>query len=662
MIGRVTTASSPARDPRQRSFRIAVIAASVLAATVGSLALATRDSGEKETTRGVTATLRVRGQPGSVVAGDGALWVALADARAPIRDRPLLRLDLASGAEQRNIPLGGQASYLMHADARLIASVQHVGGAGSGPSLIVALDWRTGRALVRRQFAGAIGPLALDGTDIWALQVRPAALLRLDARTLTQKDAPLALSRGRGLGLAVGAGYVWVTAADAGEVLRIDPSTRAITRLHVGGSPVGITFAGGAVWYSDRERGIVGRIEPRGLRPVGDPIDVGAEPSRLEAAGSLLFVGHGTRGTVTRIDLRTGRKVGPPIRFAPPAKAVPGVAMAPSGTSVWVSSFASNTLSRISSTAGGAPSPPAAVSRGPETPKGAAALPRGAKVVARIAVPPGGGAFVVGEGAVWAMSDATSTMVRIDPERNAVVARIDVAPGGAAAAGAGAVWLSHPADDTISRIDPRTNKVSATIHVGPRPEGVAVSRNAVWVANADGPSVARIDPATNHVVATIRVGPSAACCAEHMGLIAAHGVVWVAVPNANRLVRIDPATNTVTATVRLPYPPCGFLAAGDARTIWSAGGGCADLVARIDARTKSVTAKLAEPHPVGLALAFGTVWVAVLGSTNVDRLDPRTGRLVARLRVGGVPVRLGVGFGSVWVNDDGNAVVRIRPR
>lgn len=223
MIGRVNTASSPARDPRQRSFRIAVIAASVVAATVGSLWLATRDSGEKETTRGVTATLRVRGQPGSLVAGDGALWVALADARPPIRDRPLLRLDLASGAEQRNVLVGGQASYLMHAGARLIASVQHVGGAGSGPSLVVALDWRTGRALVRRQFAGAIGPLALDGRDIWALQVRPAALLRLDARTLTQKAAPLALSRGRGLGLAVGASYAWVTAADAGDVLRIDP-------------------------------------------------------------------------------------------------------------------------------------------------------------------------------------------------------------------------------------------------------------------------------------------------------------------------------------------------------------------------------------------------------------------------------------------------------
>jgi streptogramin lyase len=65
---------------------------------------------------------------------------------------------------------------------------------------------------------------------------------------------------------------------------------------------------------------------------------------------------------------------------------------------------------------------------------------------------------------------------------------------------------------------------------------------------------------------------------------------------------------------------------------------------------------------VGLALAFGSVWVAVLGSANVDQIDPRTGRLVARLRVGGIPVRLAVGFGSVWVNDDTGSVLRIQPQ
>jgi streptogramin lyase len=94
---------------------------------------------------------------------------------------------------------------------------------------------------------------------------------------------------------------------------------------------------------------------------------------------------------------------------------------------------------------------------------------------------------------------------------------------------------------------------------------------------------------------------------------------------------------------------------------WSAGASCTDAVARIDPRAKRVTAELPESHPVGVALAFGSLWVAVFGSGDVDRIDPRTGQVVARRHVGGWPVRLGVGFGSIWVNDDNGRVLRIRP-
>jgi len=295
------------------------------------------------------------------------------------------------------------------------------------------------------------------------------------------------------------------------------------------------------------------------------------------------------------------------------------------------------------------------------------ALPAGGKVVARIrvgrAVPPvrAGGALAVGEGAVWAMSNSQATLMRIDPARNAVVARIkEVYPPETVAAGDGAVWLSNPSDDTVTRIDTSTNKVTATIQVGPSPEGIAVSPGAVWVVTAGGPSVSRIDPATNRVVATIRVGPKRACCAEHMSVIASPRAVWVAVPYGNRLVRIDPATNRVVATAALDYEPCGYLAA-DRTGVWSSGCG-PGVVARVDARTNELTAQVPEVHPVGLEVAFGSVWVADSGSGNVDQIDPRTGRLVARLHVSGLIVRLGAAFGSIWVNDDFGRVLRIKPQ
>jgi YVTN family beta-propeller protein len=641
-------------------FRITVIVASIAAAIVGSVLLATRGTGDHATTRGVAVTLRVPDHPGSVAAGPDALWFALADAQPPIRDRPLLRLDLASGAIQRSLLMGGQTRYLLHDGNRLLVSTEHVGGDGSGPSVVTALDWRSGRVLVRRRFPGPIGSLARAGEDVWALQVRPGTLLRLDPVTLAPTAAPLRLSNGRALGLAAGLGYIWATVTDTGDIVRVDPARRTIKRVHVGGSPLGIVVAGGSVWVADSERGEVVRRESQTLGTVGQPIHVGADPAGMETAGRYLFVGDANGGTVTRIDFVSGKRTGSPIRIAEAATDAPAFAFAPSGRSVWVSSFASNTLTRISATPSAAPARAVTASSSVPPSKAALALPRAGKVVAEIPVPPGGGAITAGEGAVWAVSDATSTLMRIDPVTNRVVKEIKIDSVGDAVAGHGAVWLSHPDEDTVSRIDARTTKVSATIHVGWRPAGVAISPDAVWVANAYVPSVSRIDPATNRVVATIKVGPALVCCADHMGLIAAAGSVWVAVPMGNRIVRIDQATNEVTEIVKLPYSPCAYMAAVES-ALWSAGGICADLVARIDPRTKKLTAKQYEPHPVGVAFAFGRVWVAVLDSGNVDQIDPRTGRVAARLPVGGKPVRLVVGFGSIWINDDKGRVLRISP-
>src|SRR5438874_10525134 len=86
-----------------------------------------------------------------------------------------------------------------------------------------------------------------------------------------------------------------------------------------------------------------------------------------------------------------------------------------------------------------------------------AGLPRGGKVVARIVIPENSGVLAVGEGAVWTTSDAVSTLMRLDPKKNAVVGRTKIRshnacpelPGscGEAAAGNNAVWISRVSDD-----------------------------------------------------------------------------------------------------------------------------------------------------------------------------------------------------------------------
>jgi virginiamycin B lyase len=299
-------------------------------------------------------------------------------------------------------------------------------------------------------------------------------------------------------------------------------------------------------------------------------------------------------------------------------------------------------------------------------------LPRGSKVVARIGIPENSGTLAVGAGAVWTTSDAVSMLMRIDPKKNAVVARTKIKsrnacpelPGscGEAAAGNGAVWISRVSDNTVLRIDPRDNSVGATIPVGPQPEGIATTPTGVWVVNKGGPTVSRIDPATDRVVATIRIAPARACCSDHMAITAGGGAVWASVPSLSEVIRIDPATNAVTARVRLSGQPCAFLAA-DQLAVWAAGGHCSRTVMRVDPRTKRPSGRVKGlAAPIGLALGSGSLWVADLDSKVIDRVNPRTGRIVGRLRVGGYPVRLAVGFGSLWVRDDTGRVLRLRPQ
>ena len=227
--------------------------------------------------------------------------------------------------------------------------------------------------------------------DLWALETRPGALLRLDPLTLAPTAPPIRLSSGRAFDLAVGGGYLWVTAADAGEVLRIDPLTREVSRIRVGGFPVGIALGGGTVWYADPTKGEVGGRDMWTLEANGPTVHVGGKPTWLATAGGSLFAARADDGTVWRIDVRSRARIGLPIRVAAPsADAVP-FALAATTNAVWVSSSASNTVTRIGLAYSPAPAH-AIVASGPRPGDGAAdRLPRGGKVVATVALPSGGG-------------------------------------------------------------------------------------------------------------------------------------------------------------------------------------------------------------------------------------------------------------------------------
>ena len=292
-------------------------------------------------------------------------------------------------------------------------------------------------------------------------------------------------------------------------------------------------------------------------------------------------------------------------------------------------------------------------------------------VVATIPVQGGPSGVAVGGGAVWVATWGVerSRVVRIDPAGNRVVATIAVPRGQAAlAVGADAVWVASSSNNSVSRIDPATNKVAATIDVDRQPSGIAVAAGSVWVASALDDTVSRIDPASNRVAATIPIPGQGSA----LSLAAAGGSVWVS--GSRGLGRIDPAGNRVTPVDVC----CGEVAAG-AGGLWVANG-MDRTVLRVDPATGRVLARIPVPPaaapegPFGIAAAGGAVWVT---SETVEpkpgdasllwRVAAAANRFAGTLRVGTVDRNhisptVAAGQDAVWVTvADADAVLRIRP-
>jgi hypothetical protein len=96
------------------------------------------------------------------------------------------------------------------------------------------------------------------------------------------------------------------------------------------------------------------------------------------------------------------------------------------------------------------------------------------------------------------------------------------------------------------------------------------------------------------------------------------------------LHRIDPRTNGVVATVEVPDTLCGELAFGGG-AVWAmnCGQGGVSWVYRIDLRSNRVTRRQRGVAPV---FAADSLWLVDDEAGAVVRIDPRTGRELARIR------------------------------
>lgn len=289
-------------------------------------------------------------------------------------------------------------------------------------------------------------------------------------------------------------------------------------------------------------------------------------------------------------------------------------------------------------------------------------------MVASIAMP-SPGSVDTAFGSVWVANGMAKTVTRVDPQTDAVIARIATTdPATVVADGAGAIWVTSLQGDTLTRIDPGTNRVSRTISLGPRgagPIGVTVFDNFVWVANHDGDpttSVSKVDPTTMHVVDVIPAGGQAN--AGPVWIVSGAGSIWTNVNgSANDVVRIDPHTDRIVAIVAAPGA-CTQLAADDT-AVWGAGGTddtCTTGVSRIDTSTDKVTATVEQGGAAdSVALYDGSLWYGTVGGI-LGRIDTRTNKVVSLVDLPGPVFGMTAGLGAVWAADkDGGLLFKIDP-
>jgi streptogramin lyase len=208
-------------------------------------------------------------------------------------------------------------------------------------------------------------------------------------------------------------------------------------------------------------------------------------------------------------------------------------------------------------------------------------------------------------------------------------------------------------------------------------QSMAPGPGSVWVgllSNSNtGPQgpIAEIEAHGGHVARRVKMRDSADV------LAVGHGAVWAASRFATRVTRI-PLSGGPQRTFKVPGAPTAiavgpggvWVAYGAAKPGLSAAVGEPQTgeggVVKLDPKSGRQLAKQSKGAvPTALVVAHGTVWVALADDVNqVDRIDEATGQSGSGepIAVGQEPTGLVAGDGSVWVlNYADGTVTRVDP-
>jgi YVTN family beta-propeller protein len=250
--------------------------------------------------------LRVPANAEAIAVGDGALWaatVAPGDLGEPHNDT-VTRIDLATGRTVATITV--RRAPL---DVAVTPRAVWVPNAGAGGDSVARINPQTNRLAGRPVRTGASPQsLAVGGGSLWVANHDARTVTRIDpASGKVLADIPVPSEPHR---VAYGEGAAWVGNWHDNSVSRIDPTTNRVVGSPI---PIGFHHAGnlavgaGGVWVTSDYRVdaapedvVVVRIDPQANRAV-ETIAVGGHPIDVGAAAGAVWVSVAESGTVLRI-------------------------------------------------------------------------------------------------------------------------------------------------------------------------------------------------------------------------------------------------------------------------------------------------------------------------------------------------------------------------
>ncbi len=265
---------------------------------------------------------------------DGSAWTTVGDPAA-------IRLDPTTGKETARVITEGPTCTGMDVGFGALWT-----GVCSDPASVLRIDPQRGRLVATGELEGRIlqeeGALAAGLGAEWAVTTgAKQELVRIDART-NRVDAAYPLPAGAA-GVGAGLGGLWVTDAESGTVLRIDPETgRTLKEVATGPEPRFLDVGEGGVWVQNSGDGTVSRIDPE-----TDEVIARIVVDEGPISGGEIRVGVGSvwsrpsSSLVSQIDPATNRVV---ARYGP-SSGSGGVAA--DAEAVWVTDHDVNKVYRL---------------------------------------------------------------------------------------------------------------------------------------------------------------------------------------------------------------------------------------------------------------------------------------------------------------------------